>query len=68
MRLKDSAVWIFGRAMFTIVASSTTMSWASKMMASAADRRLPDFEDGLTAIGSTRLVGGWTGIPSLLGG
>ena len=44
VRLKDSAVWIFGRAMFTIVASSTTMSWASKMMASAADRRLPDFE------------------------
>jgi hypothetical protein len=47
------------------------MSWASRMMANAADRRLPDLasDGGETAIGAAvRLVGEWTGIPSLLGG
>src|SRR5947209_14933623 len=35
-----SAFWADGSAMFTTVASSTTMSWASAMTASASHRRL----------------------------
>ena len=36
--LKPRAVWIFGRATFTIVASRTTMSWATRMTASSRPR------------------------------
>ena len=74
MRLNDSALWIFGSAMFTMVASSTTMSWASRMIARAADLRLRPAGstawDGSEWTGerAVELACEFCGIPGLLSG